>query len=422
MARVLTPLGLTPDVQSVLSQALPFIPSDELPGWHALHHGTPYLVSTSGVPMFSANDYLRKRHTGKLHNYSLRSLADNSIEAFAYDLAYFLNTYQEPTPEVLRMQWEENDLLTSYSKHLEGDAELSASTIMRRKLVASEYLGHLFSEDAQAILEIESAGKIRSTLIGDSGRIITYFSTRSTPASRRRSPSTIVILPPNVLRDFFSAFADPIQRSIAKIIYATGMRRSEVCDLTVSQIASLRPAYAGGLARLKIVGKGNKERIIDIEPPAISLFSLILTSKERFRKLKRGPYYAIRDVSTVPLFLNRFGKKMSGRAVGDYFLNVSRRTGIIRSPHELRHEFATNYLLNAYRDEAKKLRSHGLQEWLARLQIEESSLAIVNLARILGHSSYQFTKETYVAPLFKADPSIREAWNNHLDQVNVSSL
>jgi len=115
--------------------------------WTSVDTATPFLVDERGVPHFHANAYLRKRAKGRLEQFSLSRLAPNSIKAFASDLAYFLNTYQEPSPEVLSLHVTNGDLLYAYAEHLESrDADLRPSTIGRRMLVAREYATYLRDE------------------------------------------------------------------------------------------------------------------------------------------------------------------------------------------------------------------------------------------------------------------------------------
>lgn len=379
---------------------------------------TPFIAASNGVLMALPNSYLRQRHSGTLEEFSMRRLAMNSIMAFANDLCYFINTFKEPSPQTIVNHAKNGNLLTRYIDFLESsDANLKSSTIKRRTLVAREFIAYVCNNTGSVDFDYDTKSYTKRSRIAETEVAITYFATSHTPGIRRRSPSTISILPPQILRRFLEGFLDTTHQDIAKLIYATGMRRSEVASLTASQIANIRPLFPGGPALITVIGKGNKERSIELEPQAIALVQRTLISKTRLTRLKRAGRNTYNNPNTTPLFINTFGKPISGEAIGDAFLRASNRSGIKRTPHELRHEFATQYILNAYKALEKKLAQTGLEAWLARLMIDQTSLIIEKLARLLGHSSSETTKRIYLVALCHAEPSIRNAWCEHLDRM-----
>jgi len=114
-------------------------------------------------------------------------------------------------------------------------------------------------------------------------------------------------------------------KAILETFYSTGMRISELVGLNISDIDFIS-------GTVKVRGKGKKERLLPIGEKAISALKDYL---ERRKK---------KDEEAV--FLNRFGKRITGRAVRDivakYVKLVSIKTGV--SPHTLRHSFATHLL------------------------------------------------------------------------------
>lgn len=425
MARVIKPKGDAGGLAELLRDAVPSLTADQLARLTSqVDQATPFLVDSDGFTLPHANEYLRKRCKGRLEAFSFRRLAENSINAYADDLAYFLNTYSEPSPELLALNAKNGELLHSYINHLESpEAELSASTISRRSLIAREFVGFLDSvlNDGDSSINEQARG-IRRTIIGDADRKISYFATAALPASRRRSPTLIYVLPPNQLRAFLDSFLDESHRLIAMLIFATGMRRSEVVRITVGQVMGLRPIHPGGPAPLTITGKGRKTRTIEIESLALRLMQRALTAKERMLRLKSSPVLRAKAPGDIPLFINQLGMPMSGAAVADAFRRASDRCGIKRTPHELRHEFATNYLLSAYREIARRISSDKFGSWLARLMIDKASLVILRLARLMGHSDPETTKRIYLSSLLNSDPGIRDAWCRHLDSLDMDSM
>lgn len=246
------------------------------------------------------------------------------------------------------------------------------------------------------------------------------FSMRSIPAktSRRRHPSTIYILTPDELRAYFAGFLNYTHSVIAKTLFGTGMRGHEVASINAGQIASLKPIYPGGPAHLKVVGKGNKERSVECESVLVKALKNYLVSPERLARAKLlvGPKNDPFDDS-VPLFINVKGEPMSRRAITEAAGRNAKRCNIKRTPHELRHEFAANFLINRYREATKNLGNSQFDQWLIRLTIEKVSTTIFELAQRLGHSDPETTKRIYLRAIMNSNPAVRDAWNNHLESV-----
>ncbi len=119
------------------------------------------------------------------------------------------------------------------------------------------------------------------------------------------------------------------ERLILLLFYSTGMRLSELMNLKPGQID-----FAN--AQVKVLGKGNKERII----PA---------SADLMEQLKN--YIAERPAETVagsPLFVNEVGKPLHSRTVYGWVNARLKQVTTIdkKSPHVLRHSFATHLMNN----------------------------------------------------------------------------
>ena len=118
---------------------------------------------------------------------------------------------------------------------------------------------------------------------------------------------------------------------ILRLFYQTGMRLSELVDLKLSQVN----AYTRSI---KVLGKGNKERIVPILPA-------MLEELKEYEALKAGQW-EIYD--KVHVLLTEKGKPLYAqyvyRIVKEYLGDVT--TLQKRSPHILRHSFATHLLNN----------------------------------------------------------------------------
>ena len=119
-------------------------------------------------------------------------------------------------------------------------------------------------------------------------------------------------------------------RAMLETLYATGLRVSELVGLTLSQVSLTQ-----GVVR--VIGKGDKERLVPMGEEAISWIS---------RYLAEGRPRLVRSRSTDALFATARGGPMTRQAFW-HNLKVHTHTAGIQtalSPHTLRHAFATHLL------------------------------------------------------------------------------
>ena len=159
-----------------------------------------------------------------------------------------------------------------------------------------------------------------------------------------------------VFPDGFEGIRDKL---IIDLFYTTGIRRSELINLKIANIS-----LSSGT--IKVLGKRNKERIIPILP--------IISQNIKNYLLERAHLESITDADY--LFLMLKGIKLNDsfvyRLINNYFSTVSEK--VKKSPHILRHTFATHLLNNgADLNSVKELLGHSS---LASTQIyTHSSLA-----------------------------------------------
>lgn len=122
-------------------------------------------------------------------------------------------------------------------------------------------------------------------------------------------------------------------RAIIEVMYATGLRVSELVNLQLSDLHL-------EMKLIQTVGKGNKERLLPIGDVAIDYLQRYL--KDSRPQLIRSRQY----VST--LFLNFHGKGLSRQAIWKMIKKYINQVGIEKdvTPHTLRHSFATHLLEN----------------------------------------------------------------------------
>jgi tyrosine recombinase XerC len=160
-------------------------------------------------------------------------------------------------------------------------------------------------------------------------------------------------------------------RAILEVMYASGVRVSEATGLNVGD-------YEREDARLRVWGKGSKERIAFLGSPACNAVDAYL-AYGRPALLAASP----RAETTGALFLNRFGQRLSMRSVDSLIRRTAVAAGIARriTPHVLRHTFAT-HLLNGGAD----LRF--IQEMLGH--------ANISTTQIYTHVSQERLREVYL--------------------------
>ena len=173
------------------------------------------------------------------------------------------------------------------------------------------------------------------------------------------------------LQDVFSDNEYPVDfegirnRFVIELFYTTGIRRAELINLKMNSVNDFQKT-------IKVIGKRNKERIIPLLNCTISLYKLY--------KEQRNHLEGIKD--NEMLILSKTGNKVSEsfvyRLINDYFSAVSKKEK--KSPHVLRHSFATHLLNNgADLNSVKELLGH----------------ASLSSTQIYTHSSLAELKKVY---------------------------
>jgi integrase/recombinase XerD len=121
-------------------------------------------------------------------------------------------------------------------------------------------------------------------------------------------------------------------KAMLELLYATGMRISELTNLTLSQID-----FNDDLVR--VMGKGKKERIIPLENTCINYLKLYINEYRN---------YLLKTKTSDYIFINNFGNKISRQGFFKILKKLCQESGINKeiSPHVLRHSFATHLLNN----------------------------------------------------------------------------
>jgi integrase/recombinase XerD len=235
-----------------------------------------------------------------------KGLSDNTLQAYAHDLRRFAELCPPQTPGT----FPDAAALGAYVEDL-YKAGLDSRSVARHLTTVRGFYrfllreGHI-SKDPTALLSMprqwQNLPKYLS--INEIERLL------SAP-----DPGT-----PAGLRD----------RAMLEILYAAGLRVSELCSL---QLSDLDERF--GLVR--VTGKGNKQRIVPVGQAALEAVA-------PYRRLGRPAL--LKQRASKYLFVTARGGKLTRQGFWKLLANHGKRAGIFErlSPHTVRHSFATHLL------------------------------------------------------------------------------
>jgi integrase/recombinase XerD len=235
-----------------------------------------------------------------------KGLSDNSIEAYRRDLAKFAS-YWPQNQEAARLSPEQ----------------------MR------QYVGWLYG----AGLGSRSVARHLSTLRGFSGFLLREGRIRQDPTALLSLPRQWKSLPRYLNLQEVNRLLeapDPAKpaglrdRAMLEVLYATGLRASELCQLQLSDFNS-------ELGVVRVTGKGHRQRLVPVGRSAVAA----VTS---YSNLARGQL--LRGRTSKYLFVTARGSRLTRQAFWKLLAGHGRKAGIFRrlTPHMLRHSFATHLL------------------------------------------------------------------------------
>jgi integrase/recombinase XerC len=129
-------------------------------------------------------------------------------------------------------------------------------------------------------------------------------------------------------------------RAMLEVLYSCGLRVSELVGLNWGDIDS-------NVEVVRVKGKGNKERIVPIGRKALEALELYRARiSELLAPKRRNRFSSATSATSLPVFLNTRGGRLTTRSVARFVSSYARACGIAlkTSPHALRHTFATHLL------------------------------------------------------------------------------
>lgn len=261
-------------------------------------------------------------------------MIDKFLEYLAVEKRYSPNTiksYGKDLDDFQKFYWE-----------TEGDSNISKATkkIVRNfmmKLSTSEMSKRSINRKLSSLrgfyLFLLKIGEIENSPM-ETIKSLKFNAEKQMPFSEEEMESLRTIMEQNTV--------SLLDRLVVETLYQTGMRREELCNLEYSAIDFYKK-------EMKVLGKGNKMRIIPFSNQLSESFQLYI--KERNPLPESEKYF----------FVTAKGKKMTGMfvysIVKSYLSLVTLKKK--RSPHILRHSFATHTLNNgAEISKIKKILGH----------------------------------------------------------------
>jgi integrase/recombinase XerD len=237
-----------------------------------------------------------------------KGLSNNSIEAYIRDINKFLQ-YQSAVNLDINPEKVSLDILQKFIKWI-NELGLSAQTQTRIISGIKAFYKYLVLEN---IIQQSPADLLESPKLG------------------RKLPDTLSIEEINQLIDAIDLSKPEGTRNKAMLetLYSCGLRVSELINLKISNLD-----FNEGF--IKVIGKGNKERLIPIGAAAIKYINIYTDNIRNHIKLPT-------EYSDI-LFLNRRGKQLTRVMIYVIIKELAEKIGLNKSisPHTFRHSFATH--------------------------------------------------------------------------------
>jgi integrase/recombinase XerD len=239
-----------------------------------------------------------------------RSLSENSIEAYEHDVEKLLQYL-----DVSKLEISPQQITLAH---------------LRAFLVWTNELGMSARTQARVISGIKSFYKyllVENVLDNDPTTLL------EAPRLGRKLPEVLSIEEINALLDAIdmSKVEGSRNKAILETLYSSGLRVSELVNLKISNLFAKE-------GFVKVVGKGNKERIIPIGGEALKHIDIYVSKIRNKHTVNKN------DVDI--LFLNNRGKKLSRVMIFTIIKRLAKQINLSKvvSPHTFRHSFATHLI------------------------------------------------------------------------------
>ncbi len=239
-----------------------------------------------------------------------RKLSENTIAAYKRDLDHFAEWLEAEGLSLLEV---DNVVARSYLFHLNSE-KLSKNSLSRKISSIKRFYAYLLETDV----------------------------VQKNPFQSLHSPKHDKVLPQVIQEIDMAAFFDELyqnddpltqrDRVLFELLYGSGLRISEALALNVRDVSAQM--------LLRVIGKGNKERIVPLSKKAQEALAHYLAVQGGRAKLLQ------KNKEEQALLLNHLGERLTRRGA-IYLVDKYVKKGALRyhvSPHSFRHSFATHLL------------------------------------------------------------------------------
>jgi integrase/recombinase XerC len=245
------------------------------------------------------------------HLAMVRNLSDNSIRGYVGDLQSFLGHMEKL--KILEFKDLTIEHIRSWLANLQTTG-VARSTLTRRIVSIRAFTNWAASEgwlssDIGANLSIPKAHRTLPEVL-DVDEAVQILKALEVKAGEE---STAINL-----RDL----------AMLEVLYASGIRVSELCGLNLGDIDTSRNT-------LSVIGKGDRQRVVPLGIPAMKALQNYLGNG-------RGEF--LNDKSADAVFLGSRGKRIDQRTVREVVYEAMKAVGATMGPHGLRHSAATHLL------------------------------------------------------------------------------
>ncbi|MBR6162728.1 site-specific tyrosine recombinase XerD [bacterium] len=244
--------------------------------------------------------------------------------------------------------------ISQYLEYIEVERGLSKNTVeaYRNDLMSfAQFLSSQGADDFEKIKRIHFNAYIKTlrdknfsatSITRQIASIKNWFNWLIANEITDQNPSLILEQPklpkklPKVLNlsEIDTLLSEPLSlldRAVLELLYATGLRVSELVNITISDI-NLSAMF------LKCTGKGSKQRIIPVGHKAVEAINKYLKEREYIIKKYK--------ISSQRLFLKENGEFITRQDVYKFIHRLGKDINRDISPHTIRHTFATHLLEN----------------------------------------------------------------------------
>ena len=235
-----------------------------------------------------------------------RALSKNSVSSYISDISKLAGTYNDKSPE-----------------ELSGE-DLSAFIAQQAAAISKRSQSRLISalKSFFGFMEIEGRIQVNPADTIDPPKISRHIPVVLSVEEIDRIMNSVDLSEPEGQRN----------RAILEVLYSCGLRVSELISLRISDLFFDE-------SFIRVIGKGDKQRLVPIGEPAMQAVQLYLSQTRRA--------YVSKKVENI-LFLNRRGGKLSRQMIFLMIKSQCEKAGITKeiSPHTFRHSFATHLVEN----------------------------------------------------------------------------